>query len=136
MAGTRWRTATGRCGWWTSRPPARGSARATALGSREPQPTEPLPLLCRCLHRTRQCSLSRAIGSADGSLVAFSWNQHADDNFKIDSSNATMRHITLIDGNIGSTIELGTYGLGLRNNAVRHTVRAPVARMEISWLCS
>ena len=73
------------------------------------------------------------IGSADGSLVAFSWNQHADDNFKIDSSNATMRHITLIDGNIGSTIELGTYGLGLRNNAVRHTVRAPpIARTQIS----
>ena len=42
----------------------------------------------------------------------------------------------LIDGNIGSTIELGTYGLGLRSNAVRHTVRAPAARMEISWLCS
>ena len=60
--------------------------------------------------------------TADGSLIAYSFNQHADDNFKVDSSNATMKHITLLSGNIGSAIELGTYGLGLRDNAVRHTI--------------
>ena len=59
--------------------------------------------------------------TADGSDVAFTFQHHADDNLKVDSSNATWRHITLLQGNIGSAIELGTYGLGLRGNAVRHT---------------
>jgi hypothetical protein len=57
--------------------------------------------------------------TADGSRVSFSYNHHADDNFKVDSSGATYAHITLLSGNIGSAIELGTYGLGVRGNAVR-----------------
>eukprot|EP01052_Picozoa_sp_SAG31_P025990 SAG31_NODE_2320_length_5943_cov_2.466975_4_plen_511_part_00 len=56
--------------------------------------------------------------TADGSYVAFSFNQHADDNFKVDSSESKYRHLTLLQGNIGSAIELGTYGLGIRANTV------------------
>ena len=32
--------------------------------------------------------------TADRSVVAFSFNQHSDDNFKVDSSHADLRHIT------------------------------------------
>ena len=60
--------------------------------------------------------------TADGSEVAYSFNHHADDNLKVDASGATYRHLTLLQGNVGAAIELGTYGLGLRANAVRGTV--------------
>lgn len=30
--------------------------------------------------------------------------------------------ITLLQGNIGSAIELGTYGIGIRENRVEHSV--------------
>ena len=59
--------------------------------------------------------------TADGSTFAFVYLQHADDNLKIDSSRGDYHHLTLIQGNIGSAIELGTYGIGLRNNAVVDT---------------
>ena len=58
--------------------------------------------------------------TADGSWVGFLYLQHADDNLKIDSSFATYKEITLLQGNIGSAIELGTYGIGLRGNRVHH----------------
>ena len=45
---------------------------------------------------------------ADNSSLAFLYLQHADDNLKMDSSYATYRCITLLQGNIGSAIELGT----------------------------
>lgn len=45
---------------------------------------------------------------ADNSSLAFLYLQHADDNLKIDSSYATYSQITLLQGNIGSAIELGT----------------------------
>jgi hypothetical protein len=41
-------------------------------------------------------------------------DQHADDNLKMDSSDASYKSITLLQGNIGSAIELGTYGIGIR----------------------
>jgi hypothetical protein len=59
--------------------------------------------------------------TADTSWVGFCYLHHADDNLKIDSSLAVYKSITLIQGNIGSAIELGTYGIGLRDNAVHHT---------------
>ena len=57
--------------------------------------------------------------TADGSWLGFLYLQHADDNLKIDSSFATIKEVTLLQGNIGSAIELGTYGIGLRGNRVR-----------------
>ena len=66
--------------------------------------------------------------TADGSTFAFVYLHHADDNFKVDSSFSNYRHLTLLQGNIGSAIELGTYGIGLRNNGVRE---ARVAHLAI-----
>jgi len=56
--------------------------------------------------------------TADGSRVEFAYLHHADDNLKVDSTRGVYRHITLLQGNIGSAIELGTYGIGIRDNAV------------------
>lgn len=58
--------------------------------------------------------------TADGSWLGNLFLMHADDNLKVDSSAATYRHITLLQGNIGDAIELGTYGIGLRGNRVEH----------------
>ena len=59
--------------------------------------------------------------TADHSLVSFCYFHAADDNIKVDSSRSTYEHITVLQGDIGAAIELGTYGIGLRSNAVRGT---------------
>ena len=46
--------------------------------------------------------------TADGSQLEYLYLMHADDNLKIDSSRSHYRNITLLQGNIGSAIELGT----------------------------
>ena len=38
---------------------------------------------------------------------------------QVDSSHSVYEHVTLLQGNIGSAIELGTYGIGIRANTVR-----------------
>ena len=58
--------------------------------------------------------------TADNSWFGFCYLQHADDNLKIDSSLGTYKGLTLLQGNIGSAIELGTYGIGIRDNRVHH----------------
>ena len=73
--------------------------------------------------------------TADGSQVAFMFQQHSDDNLKVDSSHSTWRHVTLLQGNIGSAIEIGTYGLGLRANAVVNTSVARPAK-TLASLCA
>jgi len=55
---------------------------------------------------------------ADGSVASFLYNHHGDDNLKVDSSGGTWSHVTLLQGNIGAAVELGTYGIGLRDNTV------------------
>jgi hypothetical protein len=67
------------------------------------------------------------VGAADGPRVtssgssfAFLYLHHADDNLKVDSSHSSIRQITMLQGNIGSAIELGTFGIGLRGNEVRN----------------
>ena len=50
----------------------------------------------------------------DGSELSFLYLQHADDNLKFFASRYS--NVTLLQGNIGSAIELGTYGIGIRNN--------------------
>ena len=57
--------------------------------------------------------------TADGSHMAHLFLQAADDNVKIDSSHSTLEHLTLVQGNVGAAIELGTYGIGLRGETVR-----------------
>ena len=59
--------------------------------------------------------------TADHSLISFCYFHAADDNIKVDSSRSTYEHITVLQGDIGAAIELGTYGIGLRSNAVRGT---------------
>ena len=58
--------------------------------------------------------------TADRSWLGFLYLHHADDNLKIDSSYGMYTHITLLQGNIGSAVELGTYGIGIRQNTVQH----------------
>jgi hypothetical protein len=60
--------------------------------------------------------------TADSSSLEFLYLHHSDDNLKIDSTNSTYRNIVLLQGNIGSAIELGTYGIGIRGNSVQNTV--------------
>lgn len=60
--------------------------------------------------------------TAAGSHLSYLYLQHADDNLKMDSSSAIYSNITLLQGNIGSAIELGTYGIGIRGNKVEHSV--------------
>ena len=57
--------------------------------------------------------------SSDGSRLRFLYLHHADDNVKIDSTAGQYEHLTLLQGNAGSAVELGTYGIGLERNAVR-----------------
>jgi hypothetical protein len=65
------------------------------------------------------------VDAADGPRVTsnhsrfeFVFLHHCDDNLKVDSSHSTFKHLTLLQGNIGSAVELGTYGIGLRQNTV------------------
>ena len=57
--------------------------------------------------------------TADGSYLGHLYLQAADDNVKVDSSHSTLEHLTLLQGNVGSAVELGTYGIGIRDEAVR-----------------
>ncbi len=57
--------------------------------------------------------------TADGSSLSFLWQHHADDNLKVDSSFSRYEHVTLVQGDVGSAVELGTYGIGLRGGTVR-----------------
>jgi len=54
----------------------------------------------------------------DGSVISFAYLHHADDLLKLSASNVKYTHITALQGNVGSVVELGNYGLGLRNKQV------------------
>jgi hypothetical protein len=67
------------------------------------------------------------VDAADGPRVTsnhsrfdFMYLHHCDDNVKVDSSHSSFRHLTLLQGNIGAAVELGTYGIGLRQNTVEN----------------
>jgi len=59
--------------------------------------------------------------TADGSYFGYCYLHAGDDNIKVDSSWSTFEHLTLIQGNIGSAIELATYGIGIRNDSIVST---------------
>jgi len=50
----------------------------------------------------------------DNSQMQFAYLHHADDTVKISASGVTFSGITALQGNVGSVIELGNYGDGLR----------------------
>merc|ERR1712232_21343 len=58
----------------------------------------------------------------DGSVVRHAYLHHADDVVKISASNVQFNRITVLLGNVGSAIELGNYGVGLRNNNILNSV--------------
>jgi hypothetical protein len=60
--------------------------------------------------------------TADRSYLGYLYLHTADDNIKVDSSFSLLEHLTLVQGNIGSAIELGTYGIGIRRNTLTSTL--------------
>jgi len=59
--------------------------------------------------------------TADGSSFAHLYCHHADDNLKVDSSSSVYSHVTLLQGDVGAAVELGTYGIGIRERTVRNS---------------
>jgi len=58
--------------------------------------------------------------TANGSYMGYCFLHAGDDNIKVDSAHSIYEHLTLVQGNIGSAIELATYGIGIRENTVEN----------------
>jgi len=56
----------------------------------------------------------------DNSEIRFAYLHHADDLVKVSASGVTFYSITALQGNVGSVIELGNYGDGLRTSGVEN----------------
>merc|ERR1712136_178795 len=58
----------------------------------------------------------------DGSEMSYVFLHHADDTVKLSASHVTVREVVALQGNVGSAVFLGNYGLGLRNGVVRSCI--------------
>jgi len=58
----------------------------------------------------------------DKSVIQHAYLHHADDSIKVSASGVRYSDITVLQGNVGSVIELGNYGDGLRSNVLQDGV--------------